>query len=117
MHEELKLIFGNAVVVGTKSIPAAHLRYRGKSKSFVVWTIISNNPEVSGDDEEIYSVYQVDVDVYSDGDYTEILSAVKTLMKNNGYVWYEDSPEMYEEDTGLYHITATFEKGRYLCQQ
>ena len=33
-------------------------------------------------------------------------------MKNNNWLWVEDSAEMYEEDTGLYHKTMTFEKER-----
>ena len=35
-------------------------------------------------------------------------------MKNNEWLWLEDSPEMYEDDTELYHKTITFEKERMI---
>ena len=114
MNEELKRIFGNAITVNGKQIPTAHLRYRGDSKTFVTWTILSERPVLSADDGQVYSVGEVDVDIYSDGNYMDIVSEVKKLMEDNDWLWTEDSPEMYEEDTGLYHRTSTFEKERSL---
>lgn len=114
MNEELKVIFGDAVSVGDKKIPAAHLKYKGKETTFVAWTIIGDAPALSGDDEPIYSMVTVDVDIYCKGNYLSVLKEVKRLMKINGWVWTGDSPEMYEDDTGLYHITSTFEKERIL---
>lgn len=114
MNEELKQIFGNAITVNGKQIPIAHLRYRGDSKTFVTWTILSERPVLSADDVQVYSVGEVDVDIYSDGNYVDIVSTVKKLMEDNDWLWTEDSPEMYEEDTGLYHRTSTFEKERSL---
>lgn len=116
MNEELKKIFGEEIQVirddKEVSIPTAHLVYNGKSEEYVIWTILSNKPELCADDEVLYSVYEVDVDIYSKSNYLDIVSKVKSLMKNNLYVWVEDSPEMYETDTGYYHLTCTFEKER-----
>lgn len=114
MNAELKTIFGDALMVGKKKIPTAHLKYKGKETTYVVWTIIGDTPGLSGDDEPIYGIATVDVDVYSKGNYLSVLKEVKRLMKINEWVWKEDSAEMYEDDTGLYHITATFEKERNL---
>ena len=114
MNEELKQIFGDAIVVGNKKIPTAHIKYKGKETTFVVWTIISDAPALSGDNEQLYSIASVDVDVYSKGNYLSVLKEIKRLMKHNEWVWVGDSVEMYEDDTGLYHITASFEKERTL---
>ena len=114
MNEEIKSIFGDEITVGGASVPVAHLRYRGKSMTFVTWTMLGEKPTLSGDDEPLYSVASVDVDIYSDGNYLNVITEIKRLMKINGWLWVENSPEMYEEDTGLYHITATFEKVRTL---
>jgi hypothetical protein len=35
-------------------------------------------------------------------------------MEENEWVWVEDSEEMYEDDTELYHRTITFEKERFI---
>ena len=114
MNEELKNIFGDAITVDGASVPTAHIKYKGKGTTYVVWTIIGNAPALSGDDEPIYGITTVDVDIYSKGNYLKVLAEVKKLMKINEWLWKEDSPEMFEDDTGLYHITITFEKERTL---
>lgn len=114
MNEELKSIFGEAITVDKKSVPTAHIKYKGKETTFVVWTITSDEPSLSADDEQLYSIVTVDVDVYSKGNYLKVLAEIKRIMKNNEWIWTGDSPEMFEDDTGLYHITASFEKERIL---
>ena len=115
MKKEIKSILGeNISVKSGVSVPVAHLRYKGSSKTFVVWTILSEKPVLSGDDEQLFSVVSVDIDVYSIGNYDEVITEIKRLMKENGWLWVEDSAEMYEEDTSLYHTTITFEKERSL---
>ena len=114
MNEELKLILGENLIIEDKKIPVAHLRYKGKSKSFVTWTITGETPALTANDEVICSICSVDVDVFSDGNYLDIEKEIKKKMKNNDWVWVEDSEEMYEEDTGLYHKTYSFEKERII---
>lgn len=113
MNEELQSIFKN-FKVNDKNIPVEHLRYTGKSKTFITWTLLNEEPRLSGDDEPLYSVCPVDIDVFSNGNYLDIVKEIKILMKNNEWVWVEDSSEMYEEDTELYHKTITFEKERMI---
>ena len=114
MNEELRTIFGDAVTVGGVSVPVAHLRYKGKETTFVTWAITGENPVLSADDEPMYSVVSVDVDVFRNGNYLALVTELKQLMKQHDWVWIGDSPEMYEEDTGLYHKTISFEKERNL---
>lgn len=114
MNEELKKIFDGGVKVGDITVPAAHLDYKGSEKTYVLWTITGESPALSADDEDIYSVVSADIDVYSDGNYTSIVKAIKALMKQNGWIWSEDSAEMYEDETELYHKTVSFEKERSL---
>lgn len=114
MNEELKNIFGESISVGVREIPTAHLKYKGKADTFVVWTITGSKPALSGCDEQLYGIGMVDVDIYSKGNYLSVLNEVKKIMKINGWLWTEDSVEMYEDDTELYHITASFEKERIL---
>lgn len=110
MNEELKSIFGDAIAVGGVSVPTAHLRYRGASRVFVTWHIIDESCELYADDEPLYSAVSVDVNVFSEGNYGGVVTEIKKLMKNNGWIWVEDSAEMFEEDTQLYHKTITFAK-------
>ena len=114
MNKELKTIFGEAIKVGKKSVPTAHLKYKGKETTFVVWTITGNSPALSADDEPLIGICSVDVDAYSKGNILDVITEIKRIMKENEWVWVGDSPEMYEDDTGLYHITTSFEKERNL---
>lgn len=116
MNEEIKSTLENLIIEGVE-IPVAHLRYKGKSKSFVTWTITGEQPVLSANDEDLCSICSVDVDIFSDGNYLDIEKQVKQKMKNNDWVWVEDSEEMYEDDTGLYHKTCSFEKERILQWQ
>lgn len=110
MEKELKKIFGDAIIVGGASVPTAHLRYKGKSKTYVVWSIQNVSGALYADDEMQYCSVTVDVDVYSEGNYVDVITEIKKIMKNNEWIWVEDSPEMYEDDTELYHKTLTFAK-------
>ena len=114
MNEELKSIFGDAVTVGEVSVPVAHLRYKGKETTFVTWTITGETPALSADNSPLYSVVTVDVDAFSNGNYLALVTEIKRLMMEHDWVWIGDSPEQYEEDTGLYHKTISFEKERNL---
>ena len=114
MNEELKSIFGDVVVVGNVSAPVAHLRYKGKETTFVTWTITGETPAMSADNFPLYSVVAVDVDVFSKGNYLDLVAEIKRLMLESEWVWTGDSEEQYEEDTELYHKTISFEKERNL---
>ena len=114
MNKEIKSILGNSIKVGNKNVPVEHMRYKGKSKTYVTWTMLSETSGLNADDETIYSIVEVDIDVFSDGNYLDIMDEIKKLMKNNNWSWSGDSEEMYEEDTELYHRTMTFEKERMI---
>mgnify|MGYP004606844901 FL=1 len=114
MNEEIKSIFGDSLTVGDKTMPVAHLTYKGPSKTFVTWTVIEETPALSANDEDLISVCGVDIDIFSDGNYSDIVKEVKKTMKKNEWVWTGDRPEMYEEETRLYHKTCSFEKERIL---
>ncbi len=105
MESELKKIL-------KLDVPVAHLKYKGKEKTYVVWTLLDEEPSFSSDDEIQYSVIPVDIDIYSESNYLSLMSSIKKIMKDNEWIWDGDSIEMYEEDTKLYHRTCTFIKER-----
>lgn len=106
MNSELKELLSNL------DVPVAHLKYKGIETTYVVWSIIDEVPVFSCDDEIEYSLVTVDIDIYSKSNYLNIMSSIKNIMKENNWIWQEDSIEMYEEDTELYHRTCTFVKER-----
>ena len=105
MESELKRIL-------VLDVPVAHLKYKGNSKKYVIWTLLPEEPTFSADDEIQYSKVTVDIDIYSDSNYLNVMSSIKNIMKENEWTWEEDSTEFYETDTKLYHRTCTFSKER-----
>ena len=83
MNAEIKLILGDRLVIGGEEIPVAHLRYRGTSKKFVTWTMTEETPALSANDDDLCSICSVDVDVFSEGNYLDIIKEIKRRMKNN----------------------------------
>lgn len=114
MNEEIKTMLGNSITVSDVDVPVAHIRYKGTSKTFITWVIASDTPYLNANDDELYGVEQVDVHVFSDSNYLNIMRKIKQLFKENEWLWVEDSIEMYEEDTELYHRVMTFEKERMI---
>ena len=106
MESEIKKILSEL------DVPVAHLKYRGSSKTYITWTMLEESPTFASDDEITDSEANVDIDIYSDSNYLKIMSSIKNKMKENEWTWDGDSPEMYEEETGLYHRTCSFKKGR-----
>mgnify|MGYP007037142209 CR=1 FL=1 len=72
MNEELKLILGEYI----GDIPVAHLRYKGNSRKFVTWTVISEVPAFSANDEDLCSICSVDVDIFSESNYLDIKTEI-----------------------------------------
>ena len=114
MNEEIKSILGNSIIVDNKSIPVEHLKYKGESKTYITWTFLDETSGLNANDELLYSVCPIDIDIFSDSNYLSIVKEIKKIMKENEWIWTGDSPEMYEEDTGLYHRTISFEKERMI---
>ena len=114
MNKEIKSIFGESLSLSGEKVPVAHLRYTGSSKKFVTWTMLDELPALTANDEVLCSICSIDVDIFSEGNYLDIIKEIKRKMKDNEWVWTGDSPEMYEEDTKLYHRTCSFEKERIL---
>ena len=80
MENELKRIL-------VLDVPVAHLKYKGSSKTYVVWTIIDEEPLFSYEDDIQYSKVTVDIDIYSDSNYLNIISSIKNIMKQNEWIW------------------------------
>ena len=109
MNEVIEVIFHNFKVDGT-SIPVKFLRYNGKETTYVTYMETDINNSYAGDNEILGYVSYYDFDVYSKGNYFNIVEAIKKIMKDNGFIWQPSrtSNDMYEDDTGYYHKTLCF---------
>lgn len=109
MNELIETIFKDFQVGGV-SIPVVFLRYDGHGTSYVVYMQTDADNAFSADDALENYVDYYDFDIYSKGNYTNIVEQVKTILEDNGFRWQpaRSSGDMFEDDTGYYHKTLSF---------
>lgn len=109
MNEIIQAAF-NGFTVDNVEIPVKYLHYMGHGEPYVTYTPTNNGEVFSADDQIQNYITYYDFDIYSKGNYYAIAEAIKAIMRANdfSYVPSQDSPEMYETDTGYYHKTLCF---------
>ena len=109
MNELIQSIFQDFTVDGV-SIPVIFLFYKGHGEPYITYMQQDANQSLSGDDDLIGYVDYYDFDVYSKGNFLNIIESVKQILKENGFVWQpsRSSQDFYETDTGYYHKTLNF---------
>ena len=109
MNELIESILSNFTVDGVQ-IPVSFMFYEGHGEPYVVYMGQDMNNSLSGDDELIGYVDYYDFDVYSRGNYLNIIESLKDVLESNGFVWQpsRSSQDFFETDTGYYHKTLNF---------
>ena len=109
MNELIQEIFENFTVDGV-SIPVSFLFYEGHGEPYVVYMQQDADGSYSGDNELLGYVMYYDFDIYSTGNFFNIVESVKEKLCDNGFVWQpsRSSMDMYETDTGYFHKTLNF---------
>ena len=109
MNELIETIFAN-FTVDKVPIPVAYMFYEGHGEPFVVYMQQDADRSLSGDDELIGYVDYYDFDVYSRGNFLNIIESLRNVLESNGFVWQpsRSSQDFFETDTGYYHKTLNF---------
>lgn len=109
MNELIESILSNFTVDGVE-IPVSFLRYEGHGEPYITYMQQDADGSLSGDDGLIGYVDYYDFDVYSKGNFLNIIESLKDILKENGFVWQPSrtSQDFFETDTGYYHKTLNF---------
>ena len=109
MNELIETAFQN-FKVNNISIPVSFLRYNGKSTTYITYQQTDCDNSFSGDNELLGYIDYYDFDIYSKGNYMNIIEEVKKVLKENGFAWQpsRSSGDFYEDDTGYFHKTLCF---------
>ena len=91
-------------------VPVSFLRYDGDATAYVTYQQTDIDNVLGADNDIINYVEYYDFDIYSKGNYFTIIEGVKSILKDNGFIWQpsRDSSDLYEDDTGYYHKTLCF---------
>lgn len=109
MNSKIEQIFNN-FTVNNVLIPVSFMRYTGDKKTYITYNQIQIDTTLYGDDKLLNYIDYYDLDIYSTGNYLQVLERVKEEMESNGFMWQPEmsSADMYEDDTGYYHKTLCF---------
>jgi hypothetical protein len=109
MNELIESILSNFTVDGVQ-ISVSFMFYEGHGEPYITYMQQDANNSLSGDDKLIGYVDYYDFDVYSRGNFLNIIESLKNLLENNGFVWQpsRSSQDFFETDTGYYHKTLNF---------
>lgn len=91
-------------------VPIAFLQYDGSATTYVTYMETDKGNSLGAEDEVIGYVSYYDFDVYSKGNYLEVIEDIHTALVNGGWTYQpsRDSSDMYEADTGYYHKTVCY---------
>ena len=111
MNAEIETIF-DGFTVDDVAIPVNFMFYDGDADSWIVYNNVDNYHSYSGDDELLGYVTYYDFEIYSKGNFMNILRAVKAKMLENGWSFQpaKSSQEGYDRDTRVYSKTLCFAK-------
>ncbi len=105
----IETIFAN-FTVDKVTIPVKYMFYHGHGEPYVIYMNQDKDGSISGDDDLLGYVDYYDFDVYSQGNFFNIIESLKTILKENGFIFQpsRSSRDFYETDTGYYHKTLNF---------
>jgi hypothetical protein len=97
--------------LGGLGLPVERLIYKGKAQTFITYQFVMLSDVAFCDDENeaVESIYRVDI--FSRSDYTALLQTTKQALKLAGFYGIEVEAELYESDSGFFHVPITV---RYL---
>lgn len=99
-----KLIIDTLAPIG---IPICLQKYSGSNYPYITFFSYNEQGESFSDDEEDFTGHYIQVDVWSKGDYTDIVKRVKDLLEGVGFSRTSEG-DLYEPDTKIYHKGMRF---------
>ena len=84
-------------------VPIEFHKYHGKEKTYITFFEYNGLATDYSDDEiDTYS-HHIQIDIWSDNDYTDLVNKVKNIINNNKITKLIDEEDLYEDDTNIYH--------------
>ena len=94
----------SGVTLGGKTVPVTPIVYTGAETTYITFYTLLDKDEAYADDEAVQAATTATIDIFSKGNYKTLLADVKTRLKAAGFTIQGSGPEIYEKDTGFYHV-------------
>ena len=87
-----------------EKIPVSPLVYKGTSTTYITFYTWLKSTELWADGSPLIEGNNCTVDLFCKGNYIDLLADIKNRLRNAGFYIAGIGPEIYEDDTGYYHI-------------
>ena len=94
--------------VNKKHLPIAFLSYTGNADSYLTYYTWQEQPANFFDDEHHAKVAYGTIDIFSKGNFKDVLKEVKKVLKKNNFTWTNNGPETFDREIGYYHVPVNF---------
>lgn len=88
-------------------VPVERLKFRGRADCYITYQLEAGRDTFFSDDEEGAEEYTYQVHLYSKGNYISLLRSLKAALKAADFYGIEIEAEIFEQDTGFYHVPVT----------
>ena len=89
-------------------VPVGRLTFRGNANTFVTYQLVISAERDFSDDENAAEEYTYRIDLFSRVDYIALMRNTKRALKEAGFYGITFDPEVFEENTGYYHVPVEF---------
>ncbi len=107
INPKIEKIFSNFAVNG-EQIPIAYQQYFGIEDIYLTYYTWAENPELFFDNVYETEVCYMTVDIWSKKNFKKVVELVKQKLQENNFTWTDNGPEMYDPDTGYFHVPVNF---------
>ena len=78
--------------------------FSGRADTYITFFLLDGNERFHADDSVRNEEDTYRIDVFSRTDYTQLIRELKREIRNAGFYGVNTGPEMYEDDTKLFHM-------------
>lgn len=89
-------------------VPVSGHDYKGSDETYITLFEYNQNGALHADDQEIKTSYFFQVDIWSSGDFTQLVEDARQAMLNAGFIRNFET-EVFEKETETYHKVFRFQ--------
>lgn len=84
-------------------IPVRFQYYTGTETTYITFFEYAEPSEQFADDKETIRGHYIQIDIWSKTNYSDLQKQIEKLLENAGFIRRSPGPEIYEEETKIFH--------------
>ena len=108
LNQKVNHTLKGKIILDGETLPIDFLFYKGDKKSYMTFYSPYETPDFFAGDETLDSTLSVTITLFSDKNYINAFEKIKELMTEAGFIWTGDSPDMFDDETGMYQKASDF---------